>query len=68
VITTSSAGAALLWPRRPTSGTSPLVLRQDDASPLLGADFSADGKLVVTASSIGTADVYRPSEPQDEND
>lgn len=66
VLTTSSAGAALLWPRR--RDTTPLVLRPRDASGLLDAGFSLDGELVVTASSDGKAGVYRPAQPQSGSD
>jgi WD40 repeat protein len=67
VLTTSSAGAALLWPRYPDDGQDqndrPVVLREQDASTLLDAGFSPDGELVVVASSDATAQVYRPAKP-----
>jgi WD40 repeat protein len=59
VLTTSSAGAALLWPRG--GNAPPVVLRQDDASSLLDAGFSPSGQLVVTASSDARAEVFRPA-------
>ena len=61
VLTTSSAGAALLWPRY--SDGRPVVLREHDASALLDAGFSPDGELVVVASSDVNAQVYRPAKP-----
>ena len=62
VLTTSSAGAALIWLRRNLKAP-PVVLRQDDASVLFDAGFSPDGERVVTASSDGNAEVYRPATP-----